>query len=80
MKKTLCIAALTTLVGLTGCQDYLDKQPLDTPAAATYFNNEAEMNLALTGVYNASYWVVGNVPVPVFYDLYTDLGLERTAA
>ncbi|HEX9958164.1 MAG TPA: RagB/SusD family nutrient uptake outer membrane protein, partial [Fibrella sp.] len=78
MKKTLYIAALSTLLGLTGCQEYLDKQPLDTPAAATYFNNEAEMNLALTGVYNANYWVVGNVPVQVFYDLYTDIGLERT--
>ncbi|WP_375446912.1 RagB/SusD family nutrient uptake outer membrane protein [uncultured Fibrella sp.] len=80
MKKTLIIAAFSALLGLTGCQEYLDKQPLDTPAAATYFNNEAEMNLALTGVYNVNYWVVGNVPVQVFYDLYTDIGLERTGS
>lgn len=77
MKKTLFIAALA-LVGLSGCQEYLDRQPLDTPAAATYFTNEAEMNLALTGVYSANYWVVGSVPAQVFYDLYTDIGLERS--
>ena len=77
MKKTLLIAASLTLAGLSGCQQYLDKQPLDTPAAAVYFNNEPEMTLALTGVYNASYWVTGNVPAQVFYDLYTDIGLER---
>ncbi|MBO0930073.1 RagB/SusD family nutrient uptake outer membrane protein [Fibrella aquatilis] len=76
MKKTFLIAAIT-LFSLGGCNQYLDRQPLDTPSLATYFNNEAEMNLALTGVYNASYWVTGNVPAQVFFDLYTDIGLER---
>ena len=64
-------------LSLTACDDYLDRQPLDSPAAATYFNNEAEMTLALTGVYNANYWTVGNLPIQVLYDLYTDVGLER---
>ena len=76
MKKTFLIAAIT-LLSLGGCTNYLDRQPLDTPSLATYFNNEPEMTLALTGVYNASYWVTGNVPAQVFYDLYTDIGLER---
>lgn len=75
MKKTLLLAA--SLLALAGCNNYLDRQPLDTPAAATYFNNEAEMNLALTGVYSANYWTIGNLPIQVQYDLYTDIGLER---
>ena len=77
MKKILILAAV--LAGLSGCREYLDRQPLDTPAAATYFSNEAEMNLGLTGVYASSYWVTGNVPAQVFFDLYTDIGLERAA-
>ena len=76
MKTTFLIAAIT-LLSLGSCTNYLDRQPLDTPSLATYFNNEPEMTLALTGVYNASYWVTGNVPAQVFYDLYTDIGLER---
>ncbi|WP_461096775.1 RagB/SusD family nutrient uptake outer membrane protein [Spirosoma luteolum] len=78
MKKIVLLAGV--LCSLTACQDYLDRQPLDTPAAATYFNNEAEMNLALTGVYNANYWTTSgsNIPVQTLYDLYTDIGLERT--
>ncbi len=75
MKRILLITA--TALSLTACDDYLDRQPLDTPAAATYFNNEAEMNLALTGVYNANYWTTGNLPIQTLYDLYTDIGLER---
>ncbi|WP_266366484.1 RagB/SusD family nutrient uptake outer membrane protein [Tellurirhabdus rosea] len=75
MKKILLfiLSALT----LTSCEDYLDRQPLDTPASASYYNNEAEMNLALTGVYSSNYWTTGNLPVQVLYDLYTDIGLER---
>lgn len=77
MKKIIMCAGV--LLGLAGCQKYLDRQPLDTPAAATYFGNEAEMNLGLTGVYASSYWVSGNVPAQVFFDLYSDIGLERAA-
>lgn len=76
MKKYLLLAC--TALTLLACEDYLDRQPLDTPAAATYFNNEAEMNLALTGVYNANYWTVNNLPIQSLYDLYTGIGIERT--
>lgn len=54
MKKYFLILSLAVLS--FGCDDFLDRQPLDTPSSATFFSNEAEIKIGLTGVYNAAFW------------------------
>jgi starch-binding outer membrane protein, SusD/RagB family len=54
MKKYILILSLAALS--FGCDDFLDRQPLDTPSSATFFSNEAEIKIGLTGVYNAAFW------------------------
>ena len=77
MKK---IFLTITFIGIlaSGCDSYLDKQPLDTPSSTTYLSTEAEINLALTGVYSSTYWNTGNLPSQILFDLYTEIGVERT--
>jgi len=79
MNKIIFSLTIITIL-FTGCKKYLDKQSLDTPALETYFTNETEIKLGLTGVYSSNYWTIGNLPIPVLYDLYTEIGIERTAS
>jgi starch-binding outer membrane protein, SusD/RagB family len=79
MKKIL-FSILFVSFGMVSCKDYLDRQPLDVSATTNYFSNETEINLALTGVYSSSYWIIPNLlPAQIMFDLYTDTGLERGA-
>ncbi|MGF7218124.1 hypothetical protein GGR92_004301 [Spirosoma lacussanchae] len=76
MKKTVSIIALALLA--LGCKDFLDRQPLDTPSSATFYANEAEIRIGLTGVYNAAFWNSrGNVPDLKRIEGTTDLIISR---
>jgi len=59
--------------------DLLDLESLTEPTDATFFSNEEELDLALTGVYNSLIWLGGyNLPVQVNMDnAATDIGLVR---
>lgn len=76
MKKNLYIAGIC-LGLLTGCNDYLTEAPLSAPATGQFFNNQTEMNAALTAVYNSVYWNTGNTPYQSMMDGWTDLALLR---
>ncbi len=76
MKKILSVLALAVLA--VGCDDFLDRQPLDTPSSATFYANEAEIRIGLTGVYNAAFWNSrGNVPDLKRIESTTDLVISR---
>jgi starch-binding outer membrane protein, SusD/RagB family len=77
MKKIIpFLFALT----LCGCSDFLDRQPLDSPSSVTFYANEAEVRLALTGVYSAAFWNnVGNVPDIKRLEGATDMLISRKA-
>jgi starch-binding outer membrane protein, SusD/RagB family len=77
MKKLLVF--LLTLA-MAGCSNFLDRQPLDAPSSVTFYANEAEVRLGLTGVYNAAFWNnVGNVPDLKRLEAATDLIMSRKA-
>lgn len=65
------------MVLFPGCKDYLEEAPLDAPATGQFFNNQTEMNVALTAVYKSVYWNTGNTAYQSFFDLWTDLGVQR---
>lgn len=79
MKKIFLTISLLGILA-SSCDSYLDKQPLDTPSSTTYLSTEAEINLALTGVYSSTYWNTGNLPSQILLDLYTEIGVERTGS
>jgi hypothetical protein len=74
---------LLLIVVLPACQKYLDRNPLSANSQADFYNNGAQVQQALTGVYNAfGARVVSpgfNNPTPYYskMDLYTELGHER---
>jgi hypothetical protein len=77
MKKY--IYSIILLLSFTACEDLLDLESLTEPTDATFFSNEAELDLALTGVYNSLVWLGGySLPVQVSMDNgASDIGLVR---
>lgn len=49
--KIIAFAAIITMVTLTNCEKFLDKQPLDQLSTSTFWKTESDALLALTGVY-----------------------------
>lgn len=81
--KYLIASLAISSLGITGCNKYLDKEPLSSITQRDFYSNAAEVNAALNGVYNAIGARTispgfGN-PTPYYakMDLYTELGLER---
>lgn len=79
IKSTIGVGSMLTLASLlVSCDDFLNRQPLDTPSSASFLSNEAEIKLGLTGVYNAAYWArTGNVPDLKRIEGSTDLIISR---
>jgi hypothetical protein len=73
------ILVLVTLAISGACSDVLDLESLTEPTDATFFQNEQELDLALSGVYNSVIWQGGYaLPVQVNMDNgATDIGLCR---
>jgi hypothetical protein len=70
---SFCLA----LTIFSGCKDYLEEAPLDSPATGQFFNNQTEMNAALTGAYRSIYWNTGSTPYQSMMDGWTDIALLR---
>jgi starch-binding outer membrane protein, SusD/RagB family len=78
LTKTSLALGIGSLLLVSGCTQFLDRQPLDAPSSASFLSNEAEIRLALTGVYNAFFWQrVGNVPDLKRIEGSTDLIISR---
>lgn len=79
MKNRFFITLITLLTGLSSCNKFLDRKPLDASAASTFMSNEAEMNLGLNGVYAGAFWsIANNVPLMFSIESTTDLAIRRT--
>ncbi|MEQ7801171.1 RagB/SusD family nutrient uptake outer membrane protein [Pedobacter sp. ASV1-7] len=78
MKKIKYISALVVaLIGFTGCQKFLDTDPLAAPATTTFLKNEKEINASLTAIYKSVNWDFGLVPYQSATDAWADLAILR---
>jgi hypothetical protein len=77
MKVRFNIILTMTIFLSSGCDDILDRLPLDSPSDATFFSNEGELVLAINGVYNNLWWHVSNHQAVQSLDNTTDIGFLR---
>lgn len=78
MKKTsIYLILFLASTFFSACKKYLEQAPLDAPATGEFFNNETEINAALTAVYKSIYWNTGNTAYQSFMDGWTDIALLR---
>ncbi|WP_161554455.1 RagB/SusD family nutrient uptake outer membrane protein [Sinomicrobium soli] len=77
MKSKILISGLIIAL-LSSCNDdFLTRNPLDTPSSSTFFSNEAELEMALAGVYRNLYWHSYSVPYHMWLDACTDIAWSR---
>ncbi|CAL1517177.1 RagB/SusD family nutrient uptake outer membrane protein [Chitinophaga sp. MM2321] len=78
MKKIIYkIGFCFLLVSMSGCNKFLDRVPLSSPATGSFLNNETEINVSLTAVYTSINWDFGLVPYQSATDAWTDLAILR---
>ena len=80
MKINKITLILCFALSFSSCeQKYLDLQSLTEPTTGSFFSNEAELNLALTSVYNSLIFKGGyQLPIQTIMDNgATDIGLQR---
>lgn len=68
------------LMTVTGCQKYLDRQPLSDYLSSNFYNNEEAIKQGTNGVYRRlkmDYQTSSNIPLSVLWDMYTPFGIER---
>lgn len=60
-------------------EEYLERFPLDSPSNETFLTNEAELEMAVTGVYSSLYFapVETGTPFAVILDCASDISWER---
>jgi hypothetical protein len=79
MKRLIKIfTILPLLLALASCEDYLDRAPLDVPSDDTFFANETELEMAVTGVYNRLWYnTTEGIPYMLSFDFASDDGWDR---
>jgi hypothetical protein len=66
------------LAGLSGCDKFLDRKPLDASSASNFLATAEEMELGLNGVYAAAFWIFpNNTPLLYAVESSTDIAIKR---
>ena len=68
MKNYIKIVVLVCSISLFGCEDYLDRYPLNNPSDATFLSNETELKMAVTGCYSALWFKIEDMPFHLCFD------------
>jgi hypothetical protein len=74
-----CLLAVV-LLSVSGCQKYLDREPLSDYLSSNFYNNEKAIEQGTNGVYQRlkmDYGSSSNIPLSVLWDMYTPFGIER---
>lgn len=82
MKVIRYIAVLCLCVLNYSCEDYLNRLPLDSPLGENFFNNETELEMAVTGVYNTLWFNPPGVghPYVLTLEFASDNGWDRNGS
>lgn len=81
--KQLYIASVAVAAfALTGCADYLDKQPMSEYLSSDFYNSEGAIKQGASGCYqrlkmNHTSSSSSNIPLCILWDMYTPFGIER---
>lgn len=78
LKRILNIILLSSfIIILSGCEKFLERAPLDSPATGSFFKNENEIDAGLMAIYRSVNWDFGLVPYQSATDAWADLAILR---
>lgn len=71
---------LAAILGLSACEDYLNRQPLNNPSDASFLATETELQMALTACYSGLWATYQGMPFQLSFDAVSDIGFERNGS
>ncbi|PZX52647.1 RagB/SusD family nutrient uptake outer membrane protein [Algoriphagus chordae] len=75
------ICTISILIFIQSCDDkYLERLPLDSPSSETFFANETELEMAVTGVYNRLWYKTQGAVWFLSFDFASDDGWDRNGS
>jgi hypothetical protein len=81
MKRIINIFILcAVMTAAFSCEDYLDRAPLDVPSDETFFANQTELEMAVTGVYNRLWFWPAGTAWSLSFDFASDDGWDRNGS
>ena len=78
LKNNKLILLLIILITASCDNQVLNKQPLDAPSNANFFESQSELQLAINGAYHELWWMSAGIPYPMILDNSTDFGYDRS--
>jgi len=69
-----------SMILLMSCEDYLEKDPLDSPSDATFISTGTELEMAVSGCYNKLWFKVEDMPFHLCFDIVSDIGWDRNGS
>lgn len=80
MKNIIKLFAIVLTFSFFGCEDYLNRYPLNNPSDVTFLSNEIELKMAVAGCYNTLYFKDNNgMQFILTLDAISDIGWYRGA-
>ncbi|WP_161625561.1 RagB/SusD family nutrient uptake outer membrane protein [Cyclobacterium qasimii] len=82
MKKIIIYTLLIpALLFSSACnEEFLERLPLDSPSSETYFANETELDMAVTGAYNKLWYYPVGIAWFLSFDFASDDGWDRNGS
>ncbi len=80
MKTYIKLSIIAFAFLFTGCEDYLNRYPLNNPSDITFLSNETELKMAVAGCYSALWYKVEEMPFHMVFDAITDIGFDRNGS
>ncbi len=79
--KKILLGAVVIL-GVSGCKDYLEREPLSDYLSSNFYNNEGAIKQGANGCYQRlkmdhTSSSSSNIPLSILWDMYTPFGIER---
>lgn len=80
MKSYIKLIIILFLFLFMGCEDYLNRYPLNNPSDATFLSNETELKMAVAGCYSTLWYNFEGMPFHLCLDAASDIGWDRNGS
>lgn len=80
MKNYIKLFIVAFTITLFGCEDYLNRYPLNNPSDVTFLSNETELKMAIAGCYSGLWFKIEDMPFQLCLDAATDIGFDRNGS
>lgn len=80
MKKYIQIVVFVCSISLLGCEDYLERYPLNNPSDVTFLSNETELKMAVAGCYSTLWYNFEGMPFHLCLDAASDIEWDRNGS